>query len=82
MRSAAGVPPEEFIVTEEYRRFREFADTVRRDRPIGLCDGAPGVGKTLSARHDARWGLIESARPPLAGVASHPPPARSTPRHW
>lgn len=63
MSSAVSTSPEEFIVTKEYRRFGEFADAVRRDRYIGLCYGAPGVSKTLSARHYARWDLIESARP-------------------
>src|SRR6218665_1781845 len=48
-----------FIVTKEHRRFTEFANAVRKEKTIGICHGAAGVGKTNSARRYANWDALE-----------------------
>lgn len=52
-----------FILTREYLKFVEFCDSCKRNKYIGLCYGAPGVGKTLSARYYSQWDSVENLYP-------------------
>ncbi len=36
-----------FVETGEYLRFTEFLDNCIKYRYVGVCVGAPGVGKTI-----------------------------------
>lgn len=51
---SAPLPPP-IMATKEHKRFVEFADAIRKSRFVGLCFGAPGVGKTRSARDYSNW---------------------------
>ncbi|MBA3535681.1 MAG: AAA family ATPase [Tatlockia sp.] len=47
-----------FINTKQYKKFAEFCAACHRDRYIGVCYGAAGVGKTESALHYTNWDKI------------------------
>jgi len=52
-----------FLETKQYKRFKEFSDACVEYKYIGICYGAPGVGKTLSAKYYSKHQLVSLARP-------------------
>lgn len=46
-----------FLITKEYKRFKEFCLACKEEKYIGICHGKPGIGKTLSARKYANWDI-------------------------
>src|SRR6218665_3664629 len=73
-----------FIVTKEHRRFTEFANAVRKEKTIGICHGAAGVGKTNSARPapanppTREEKKTHAVRPGGVGAPETPPPPAAT----
>ncbi len=61
-----------FVETGDYLRFTEFLDNCRRYRYIGVCVGAPGVGKTISARRYSMWDVLEPYFPRYAYTKKPP----------
>ncbi len=51
----SGKSIKEFVQTKEYKRFKEFADSVSEYRYIGICHGEAGVGKSLAASFYTKW---------------------------
>jgi len=53
----------DFVITKEYHRFVEFCDACREYRYVGLCYGAPGLGKSLSALRYTNWAKVKAFKP-------------------
>ena len=61
-----------FLITDEYKRFKEFCDACKKYKYIGLCYGSAGIGKTLSAKYYSSWDLINSLYDSKKDVFANP----------
>lgn len=51
--------PSAFLITSQYKRFAELCNNSLNSKSINLCYGKPGVGKTESAQHYAKWLTVD-----------------------
>ncbi|MCC9138046.1 hypothetical protein ACFSKU_03640 [Pontibacter silvestris] len=55
MKRTEAVKATGFILTKEYGRFAEFADSCSEFGYIGICHGEPSVCKSLAAAYYSKW---------------------------
>lgn len=69
--------PPELVETRGHRRFVRFCEHVLDSACIGVCVGPAGVGKTVSARRQTRWDVLEPRYPRFSHTERPPPEVAS-----